>query len=235
MTVTVTVDDVLKVAPEFSSLVITEVQVIEFSGVPATGDVTVTYGADTAVLDGTEELTAAYMQTQLRTLDGLEDVVVTGNLSTGFEVEFIGVDGDADTLAFSDSTLQAAVEGEEEEGADVTVEAFEVIKGTEGEDILNTIELAREFVCESKWGTEAKAIKAICLMTAHLLKTLGFGAGNSSNVSGPITSERVGDLARSYGQISMTGSAGDQLLTQTKYGQTFLMLRKTLLFTPMVV
>jgi hypothetical protein len=102
------------------------------------------------------------------------------------------------------------------------------------------IDLAREFVCESKWGTEAKAKKAICLMTAHLMKDMdvGGGAGLSGGVTaGQIVSEKVGDLSRTYaqGSSSISTSVSDQLLTATKYGKAFLMLRRTLVFTPRVV
>lgn len=104
------------------------------------------------------------------------------------------------------------------------------------------IELAREFVCEAKWGTDAKAKKAICLMAAHLMKELGFGAdseggsGGGTSAVGPVTMEKVGDLQRSYGAaITVGGSVSEQLLATTTYGKTFVMLRRTLALTPRVV
>lgn len=110
------------------------------------------------------------------------------------------------------------------------------------EEVVDSIiELARSFVSETKWDTKAK--QGICLMTAHLLKELGFTydeeedetTNTGTDVTGPVASEKVGDLARSYGTFDFSkGSEGDQLLATTKYGKTFLMLRKTLLFTPMV-
>lgn len=95
------------------------------------------------------------------------------------------------------------------------------------------IEYARNWVCEDKWGSKSKL--GIVLMSAHLLKEAGFGPGDSSSASGPVTSERVGDLQRSYGQVSLQNSSvGDQLLATTKYGRLFLTLRRTLVITPMV-
>jgi len=98
------------------------------------------------------------------------------------------------------------------------------------------IDVARTFVCESKWGTK-KAKFAIQYMTAFLMADLGLGSdgGVKSNVSGPVTMERVGDLSRSYGTVNFNGgSASEQILSANKYGRMFIMLRKTLLITPMV-
>lgn len=87
------------------------------------------------------------------------------------------------------------------------------------------IDFARTFVCESKWGTKAKL--ATTVMAAHLA-TLSNRNGNS----GAITSEKVGDYSQNYGP-GATGS--DSELSQTAYGTQFLMLRKTLVTTPLIV
>lgn len=96
------------------------------------------------------------------------------------------------------------------------------------------IGFARSFVNESRWGSRAKL--GICLMTAHLMKELGYGgAPKDSGITGAVTSEKVGDLQRSYGQINLQkASDSNQLLITTTYGKTFLMLRKMLLTTPIV-
>jgi hypothetical protein len=101
--------------------------------------------------------------------------------------------------------------------------------------IEDQIELARLFVSEDKWGTGHKTVKAISLVSAHLLKVLGFGNTQGSTVSGPVTMEKVGDLQRSYSQLSMDKmSVSEGLFSQTSYGRTFLLLRKTLIITPLV-
>lgn len=116
---------------------------------------------------------------------------------------------------------------------DVTNVAPE-FKNVEDETIEVYIDIARDFVCVSKWG-EKKGKHAIILMTAHMMKDLGIGSNESSSASGPVTMEKVGDLQRSYASASLTGgSTSDQLLATTKYGRQFIMLRKTLVITPMV-
>lgn len=98
------------------------------------------------------------------------------------------------------------------------------------------IEYARQFVAEGQWKSKAK--QGIVWMACHMMKTVGLGSGGSSGTgtSGPMTSEKVGDLQRSYGQLSLQGgTALDQVLAQTKYGQMFIMIRKTIFTTPLVV
>lgn len=89
------------------------------------------------------------------------------------------------------------------------------------------IEFARLFICESVWGSKAKF--AIIYYAAHLLKMSQIA---ESGGAGPITSESVGELSRSYG-TDASSESGD--LSQTTYGQMIRGLRKTILFTPMVV
>lgn len=100
------------------------------------------------------------------------------------------------------------------------------------------IEIARDFVNETTWGS--KAANGIRYLAAHLVKTLGIDADDATgntDATGPITSERVGDLSRSYGSAlsnAAHASLSDQMLATTRYGQVFVMYRKTLLITPMV-
>lgn len=99
------------------------------------------------------------------------------------------------------------------------------------------IALAREFVSEAAWKTDAKAKQALILMTCHILKELGIAeTGTGSDGSrGQVISERVGDLQVSYGQMNLLGSSeGSKLLMSTKYGSMFLMLRRTLGLSPRV-
>ncbi len=98
------------------------------------------------------------------------------------------------------------------------------------------IAYARTFVNETRWG-EAKAKFGTILMTAHLLKTLSFGAevGLDAGASGAVTMKKVGDLQVSYSVATVQGaSVLDQLLLTTSYGRNFIMLRKTVLTTPLV-
>ncbi len=105
----------------------------------------------------------------------------------------------------------------------------------EDETIQNYIDLAKAFICPEKWCGKGK--QAWALMTAHIMKDMGLsnGGNGSSSATGPITSEKVGDLQRSYGSATVVnGSASDQLLATTKYGKLLVMLRKTITITPMV-
>lgn len=81
-----------------------------------------------------------------------------------------------------------------------------------------------------------KADFATILLTCHLLKMKSVAdaiAGSGS--SGPVISEKVGDLSRTYGAF-VSGAAGKDptSLGQTTYGQEFLRLQKSLIITPMV-
>lgn len=87
------------------------------------------------------------------------------------------------------------------------------------------IEFGKTFVNESKWSNKYKL--GLILISCHLITI-----ANRGGTGGAVTSERVGELARSYGQAS--GNGTDEMAS-TSYGQQFLMLRKTLLFTPIVV
>jgi len=86
------------------------------------------------------------------------------------------------------------------------------------------LDLAKNFVFEGKW--ERKYMQGVCLLTAHMVSiTMG-----GSNNSGPIASESVGELSISYSNGPM-----DDELQGTSYGELYLMLRKTLKITPLVV
>lgn len=71
------------------------------------------------------------------------------------------------------------------------------------------------------WGD--KSDLGVAVMAAHLL-TLS----NRGGVSGAVTSEKVGDLARSYSSTK----ASDETLMSTSYGSWFIQLRKSLPITP---
>lgn len=100
------------------------------------------------------------------------------------------------------------------------------------------IEYARDLVSEKVWGTK-KAKQGIVWLTCHFMSQVGLGtsgSGAGGGASGPVTMEKVGDLQRSYGTTALTSSSAmDQLLSSTKYGQLFILVRKTVFTTPIVV
>lgn len=71
-----------------------------------------------------------------------------------------------------------------------------------------------------------KTDSAVRVLTAHYLDLAGRGGA-----AGPVTSERVGGLSRSYGTVSAEASE----LASTSYGSIFLSILRTLPVTPRVV
>lgn len=94
---------------------------------------------------------------------------------------------------------------------------------TEPEARLQTfLDFAALSINSSVWG--AKADFAQALLAAHYLTM-----ANRGGAGGALTSEKVGDLSRSYGQLE-----GAELYGATAYGMQYVQLRKTLVITPMV-
>lgn len=79
----------------------------------------------------------------------------------------------------------------------------------------------------SLWGN--KADLGIAYLAAHLL-TLDNRGGNGA--SGPVTSEKVGDLQRNY--AAPQGSL-DPVYSTTNYGIQFIRLRRSILISPLVL
>lgn len=88
------------------------------------------------------------------------------------------------------------------------------------------IDFAIQSVNSSVFGD--KSDKAVTLLAAHFL-TLS----NRGGAGGSVTSEKVGDLSRSYSAPS--GKIGESELATTAYGQMFLTLLKSLSISPRVV
>lgn len=94
----------------------------------------------------------------------------------------------------------------------------------EDDDRLNTlIELAEQNVNSKIW--KDKEDHGVAFLVAHMLKM-----GERKGATGDVTSERVGDLQKSYSSIR-----DEHYLAQTSYGTEFLRLRKTLLTSPLIV
>lgn len=101
--------------------------------------------------------------------------------------------------------------------------------------IENFIEIAKLSVAEKVWGSSFGT--GVSYLTAHLLKRAGVGGGVQGGSSNPgvVSSEKVGELQRSYALPNFSGgSAEDALLATTSYGMEYLRLRRQILVTPMV-
>lgn len=115
-----------------------EVQKIAFDAVPDSGDFKITYGAlTTAAINF--DATSGDVQSALRSLEGLEDVVVTGDFSLGFTISFEGVEGDIALVSLTDNNLL--------DGATPVVETITEEEGGETLDaaITRTISLVQYF------------------------------------------------------------------------------------------
>lgn len=101
--------------------------------------------------------------------------------------------------------------------------------------IENFIEIASLSLSEKIWGSSYGT--GLSYLTAHLIKRAGVGGGVQGGSSNPgvVSSEKVGELQRSYALPNFQGSsAEDSLLGTTSYGIEYLRLRRQILVTPMV-
>lgn len=97
------------------------------------------------------------------------------------------------------------------------------------------IDIANLSVNQKVWGSSYAP--GIAYLVAHLLKRSGTATGVSggSSQAGTVSSEKVGELQRSYAAPNLSGSSGeDALLSTTSYGIEYLRLRRQILITPMV-
>lgn len=104
-------------------------------------------------------------------------------------------------------------------------------------DVRVAVAMACDLVSEKRFGRFYG--RAVVLMTAHQLKIARMAqedaeTGNDHLTTGNVTSEREGDLQRSYSTVGVTGGDEDYLLQKTVYGRQFLALRKRCI-VPVVV
>ena len=84
------------------------------------------------------------------------------------------------------------------------------------------LELAGQSVNTCLFGV--KADQAVAYLAAHYL-TLSTDPARSGGASGAVTSKKEGDLSITYGASG--AGAGEEALSLTHFGQTFLMLQKS--------
>ena len=96
-----------------------------------------------------------------------------------------------------------------------------------------------DYVSEGRFGKLYP--KALCYFVAHMITlnqmiaNAGGNAGNVNLVAGGLTSEKEGQLARGYANVSSPGtSASDEILKKTLYGQLFLQLRDMAIVAPTI-
>lgn len=90
------------------------------------------------------------------------------------------------------------------------------------------ITFAENSISAAVWGTLTD--QAVSYLAAHMLARANAGGA----AGGPVVSEKVGDLARSYGQVG--GKTSDYLgeLGLTSYGIEYARLRRQIPVTPML-
>lgn len=84
--------------------IIPETQTVSFPTDPVSGSYKLNYGASPTALINWDD-TAAEIQTKLRAVAGLEEVVVTGDMPADTVIKFTGVYGNIALLTVSDNTL----------------------------------------------------------------------------------------------------------------------------------
>ena len=97
------------------------------------------------------------------------------------------------------------------------------------------LDIANLSVSQKVWGSAYAP--GMAYLVAHLLKRSGaaIGVSGGSSNAGTVSSEKVGELPRSYSAPGGSGSSGeDAFLSTTSYGMEYLRLRRQLLVTPMV-
>lgn len=94
---------------------------------------------------------------------------------------------------------------------------FPEFESTDNATVTRFIGKAEIRVNRTEWGN--KADDGIGFLTAHLLKRLEQGDGAAS---GPVASERVGDIAVSYG---VSDDFKNRELASTAYGRSYLDLQ----------
>ena len=95
------------------------------------------------------------------------------------------------------------------------------------------LDFAKRRISEKAWGDCAE--EACYYLTAHLIASTGGEGGVGGAVAGPVTSETVGSLSRSYGQVQVNSNGNDELFTTTSYGRMFLNLRRECVVSGMVL
>lgn len=91
-------------------------------------------------------------------------------------------------------------------------------------DVKTVAGVAALSIKESLWGTD-KGNLALIYATAHMIKM-----GERNGSGGQVTSEKVGDLARTFS----ANSGSEEYWDSTSYGQEFLRIRKQIVTSPFI-
>lgn len=176
---------------------IPEVQTISFGAQPASGSFVLEYGLlSTAAIDW--DATAGEVQTALRLLAGLEEVVVTGeiNVADGLTVSFAGVVGDIDALTIDSNTL---------EDAGTTPVVVTVAEETAGEPlaaaITRTKDLVQYFGILPTWIVPETPMLAAAAVVQTLNKIMGAVSRTEADIDpgGALDLLRTGNLSQTRG------------------------------------
>jgi len=96
-------------------------------------------------------------------------------------------------------------------------------------------DLAKFHISSDVFGS--KYNYALALMVCHWIACEGLSGGSSSGagsgVGGSITSEKEGDLSRSYGNVSFTSAGAASYYSKTMYGQELYQLFRSCAILPM--
>lgn len=173
-----------------------EVQTISFDATPDDGSFVFTYDGDNSTSIA-YDATAAEVQTAIRTIEGLENVLVTGSIddTTGLTVDFEGVEGDIALATITSNTLEASatpvvVTVAESEGGETLDEAI-----TRTEDLVEYFGLMATYILE-----EAELLDVAAVIQA--ITKIGFFVQKDSTTldeDGTLDLLRQGSFTQSRG------------------------------------
>lgn len=106
--------------------------------------------------------------------------------------------------------------------------------GAEDVFINDMIAWAVECVDEDIWGD--KCTQGIATLAAHFIQlNRSVDNGGTGGGTGAITTEKVGDLQRSFAQPASSSPSDDMALSETSFGRMYQSLRKRLSRSPLVI
>lgn len=189
-----------------------EVQSVSFPAAPVSGSFVLQLtGGNTAAIDWDD--TASDVQSKIRAVTGYEDVLVTGSIPAGLEVEFAGVSGDIALMTIGSNTLS--------DGVDPVVPV--VAEDSAGEElaaaITRTAGLVQYFgIMSDKIESQTNLLAAAAVVQA--LNKMAFFASRTEadvEVGGKLDLLRTGGFSKSRGLYYGGASNLSALLMMAAY------------------
>ena len=144
---------------------VSEKQSLAFSGVPTSGSFILSYDGDDSVAINFDD-TLSEVQTAVRGVVGLEDVVVTGSYAAGFVIEFFGQAGDIALVTTGTNSL--------DDGGAVTITVAEDSAGESVSEAVSRSESIIQYFGFMATSLLSEAEINACGVVANTLSKIGF-------------------------------------------------------------